>query len=144
MRRYKKAFKPTKTLFRDVCEIDLSLTYKEKVFMSIEDGREPVDSSDILYREVLYIDDKPAAYCELYDETFNRVYVAICVDKNFRGMNLSEKMIDRMFKTVTETEDLKDKKFIWLVNRDNNKSIYLAKKYGFKTTSSYKRLKYRG
>lgn len=144
MRRYKKAFKPTKTLFRDVCEIDLSLTYKEKVFMSIEDGREPVDSSDILYREVLYIDDKPAAYCELYDETFNRAYVAICVDKSFRGMNLSEKMIDRMFKTVSETEDLKDKKFIWLVNRDNNKSIYLAKKYGFKTTSSYKRLKYRG
>ncbi len=144
MRRYKKAFKPTKILFRDVCEIDLSLTYKEKVFMSIEDGREPVDSSDILYREVLYIDDKPAAYCELYDETFNRVYVAICVDKSFRGMNLSEKMIDRMFKTVSETEDLKDKKFIWLVNRDNNKSIYLAKKYGFKTTSSYKRLKYRG
>lgn len=140
---YKRAFKPTKTLYKDICKVDSSLSYEEKVFLSVEDGREEDDSEDILYREVLYIDKEPAAYCELYDETWNRMYVAICVDSKFRGLNLSTKLLDRMFKTVSMDEFFDNKKFLWLVNRENDKSIYLAKRYGFKTNTSYKRLKYR-
>ena len=141
-RTYKRAFKPTNKLLNDIRIVDKTLTKEEKVFLSVDDDR-PEDSDDIIYREVLYIDKKPAAYCELYDETLNRAWVAICVGAEYRGMDYSTILLDRMFKTVEDDEFLKDKRFIWLVNRENSKSISLAKRYGFKTTNKYKRLKYR-
>lgn len=136
--RVKANYKST----NDVNEIVASLSNKEKKMLGaslhekwIEDEIALDKSTQIIKRFLEKDGDKPMSFLEIYEEHDNQGRlagsVALATHKDYRGHGLAAKNTKKMIEWFDRYGNKKLSELGWIVNKNNPKSIAIAKEFGF-------------
>lgn len=129
LERYKTSNNRSKQM-EDVKKIISNLNEKDKDYIG---NGEWVDSDSVIYRNIKYIDKKPAAFIDVYD--MKKYYdkkgvVAVAVDPEYRRRGIAKELVDGMLENFKNDSSIDG--LIWMVDEDNIWSINLASSFGFK------------
>ena len=115
--------------YQDSLSIYNSLTPQEKKWCS-PSGRF-IDSPAIISRQIIYNNNQPAAFGEIYKyngKSKNVGFIVLAVHPKFRGKGYAKQVIDRC---INEIKSKGYNKLVYRVDNDNIGSIKLARSYGF-------------
>jgi RimJ/RimL family protein N-acetyltransferase len=126
--------------FEDVLNIFNSFSEEDRRMVSTKNFE---NIKNIKYRKVLYINDKPISFFELYvpKNYINEGYIVIGTKEEFRGMGYSTILIK---KAEEELKRLNYKKLYWTFLEENKISKNMAINLGYKPLKGriyYKRIK---
>ena len=111
-----------------VLEIFNSLSISERKLIS-NDGN--LDESNVVVRKVLYIENEPICFMEIFVPKFSKTpYLVVATKEQYRQLGYS-----KFLSNLIEEENLKNKTYkdlYWCVNINNIPSINLCKSLGFK------------
>lgn len=114
--------------FEDINKIFYSLDKKEQLFITDEDFE---DKKLVKYRKVLYLENEPISFIELYvPKNFVREgYIVIGTKKEFRRMGYSRILVQ---KAEEELKELSYNKLYWIFKEENEISKNMAISLGYK------------
>lgn len=122
--------------YNHVLEILNTLNSKEKEYLGNRANRKQ-PSPFTVYREVLIVENIPVSFLEIDNFPNSNIVeswegfigLACRRDENFRGKGYTSILLERAIKWAKENETIK--RLVYVVEKDNKKSINLAIKFNF-------------